>query len=184
MGGTSTDVSHYAGASSGRSTPWWRACACARRCSRSTRSPPAADRSCTSTARASGSGPTRPAPTQAPPATGAAGPHRHRRQRRARQDRTRALPARVRSRWPTSRSTPTAVRAQFADLAAEIAPPPAMPARQRPWPHGFVAIAVDNMANAIKRISMQRGHDITRYALCASAAPADSTPVRWPTRSP
>jgi 5-oxoprolinase (ATP-hydrolysing) len=31
---------------------------------------------------------------------------------------------------------------------------------------GFLTIAVDNMANAIKKISLQRGYDVTRYALC------------------
>ncbi|TAK86440.1 MAG: 5-oxoprolinase [Betaproteobacteria bacterium] len=31
---------------------------------------------------------------------------------------------------------------------------------------GFVQIAVGNMANAIKHISVQRGHDITQYTLC------------------
>ena len=31
---------------------------------------------------------------------------------------------------------------------------------------GFVQIAVGNMANAIKQISVQRGHDVTRYTLC------------------
>ncbi|OED44569.1 5-oxoprolinase [Chromatiales bacterium (ex Bugula neritina AB1)] len=30
---------------------------------------------------------------------------------------------------------------------------------------GYLAIAVENMANAIKKISVQRGYDITRYAL-------------------
>jgi 5-oxoprolinase (ATP-hydrolysing) len=30
---------------------------------------------------------------------------------------------------------------------------------------GFLAIAVENMANAIKKISVQRGYDVTRYAL-------------------
>ncbi|MFZ1510042.1 MAG: hydantoinase/oxoprolinase family protein, partial [Tabrizicola sp.] len=30
---------------------------------------------------------------------------------------------------------------------------------------GFLRIAIDNMANAIKKISVQRGHDVTRYAL-------------------
>jgi 5-oxoprolinase (ATP-hydrolysing) len=30
---------------------------------------------------------------------------------------------------------------------------------------GFIRIAVENMANAIKKISVQRGYDITRYAL-------------------
>ncbi|MGF1601633.1 MAG: hydantoinase B/oxoprolinase family protein [Thermosynechococcaceae cyanobacterium] len=31
---------------------------------------------------------------------------------------------------------------------------------------GFLAIAVENMANAIKKISLQRGHDISDYTLC------------------
>jgi 5-oxoprolinase (ATP-hydrolysing) len=31
---------------------------------------------------------------------------------------------------------------------------------------GCIRIAVENMANAIKKISVQRGHDITGYALC------------------
>ena len=30
---------------------------------------------------------------------------------------------------------------------------------------GYVAIAVGNMANAIKQISVQRGHDVTEYTL-------------------
>jgi 5-oxoprolinase (ATP-hydrolysing) len=29
---------------------------------------------------------------------------------------------------------------------------------------GFLTIAVENMANAIKKISVQRGYDVTRYA--------------------
>ncbi|MBW4612395.1 MAG: hydantoinase/oxoprolinase family protein [Desmonostoc vinosum HA7617-LM4] len=31
---------------------------------------------------------------------------------------------------------------------------------------GFMAIAVENMANAIKKISLQRGYDVTKYVLC------------------
>ncbi|MEM9535692.1 MAG: hydantoinase B/oxoprolinase family protein [Cyanobacteria bacterium P01_E01_bin.45] len=31
---------------------------------------------------------------------------------------------------------------------------------------GFVAIAVENMANAIKQISIQRGHNLAEYSLC------------------
>jgi len=31
---------------------------------------------------------------------------------------------------------------------------------------GFIQIAVGNMANAIKHISVSRGHDVTRYTLC------------------
>ena len=32
---------------------------------------------------------------------------------------------------------------------------------------GFLTIAVDNMANAIREISVRRGYDVTRYTLCA-----------------
>ncbi len=57
------------------------------------------------------------------------------------------------------------VRRQFAELAA------ASSARQTPLSAeqvaaGFLAIAVENMANAIKKISVQRGYDVTEYALC------------------
>ena len=31
---------------------------------------------------------------------------------------------------------------------------------------GFISIAVENMANAIKRISVQRGYDVSEYTLC------------------
>ncbi|MBN3898074.1 MAG: hydantoinase/oxoprolinase family protein [Nostoc sp. NOS(2021)] len=31
---------------------------------------------------------------------------------------------------------------------------------------GFMAIAVENMANAIKKISLQRGYDVSQYVLC------------------
>ena len=32
---------------------------------------------------------------------------------------------------------------------------------------GFLQIAIENMANAIKEISVQRGYDVTRYTLCS-----------------
>ncbi len=35
---------------------------------------------------------------------------------------------------------------------------------------GFLKIAVDNMANAIKKISVQRGYDVTEYTLCCFGA--------------
>ena len=35
---------------------------------------------------------------------------------------------------------------------------------------GFLSIAIDNMANAIKKISVQRGYDIGDYALCCFGA--------------
>jgi 5-oxoprolinase (ATP-hydrolysing) len=49
---------------------------------------------------------------------------------------------------------------------------------------GFIEIAVANMANAIKKISVQRGYDVTEYVLSTcSAGPAASMPARSPTRS-
>ncbi len=58
------------------------------------------------------------------------------------------------------------VRRKFDELAATIAahtggdPDPAEVVAA-----GFLRIAVDNMANAIKKISVQRGHDVTQYTL-------------------
>ena len=58
-----------------------------------------------------------------------------------------------------------AVRAGFAALAATIgASTGASPAPEE-VAEGFIRIAVGNMANAIKQISVQRGHDVTEYAL-------------------
>ncbi|MCL4763734.1 MAG: hydantoinase B/oxoprolinase family protein, partial [Burkholderiales bacterium] len=59
-----------------------------------------------------------------------------------------------------------AVRAQFAALAAEVER--ATGARRTPeeLADGFLKIAVENMANAIKQISVQRGYDVTGYTLC------------------
>ncbi|MBW8268227.1 hydantoinase B/oxoprolinase family protein [Caldovatus aquaticus] len=59
-----------------------------------------------------------------------------------------------------------AVRAQFAALAAEIAAATGEPARDpRVVAEGFLRVAVANMAHAIKQVSIQKGHDVTRYAL-------------------
>src|SRR5204863_4034466 len=54
-----------------------------------------------------------------------------------------------------------AVRAAFVKLADEIG------GGRSPEEvaDGFIKIAVENMANAIKKISVQRGYDVTRYAL-------------------
>src|SRR5579872_2235160 len=54
-----------------------------------------------------------------------------------------------------------AVRAGFEALARDIGDGRA--AEQ--VADGFIRIAVENMANAIKKISVQRGYDVTRYAL-------------------
>ena len=54
-----------------------------------------------------------------------------------------------------------AVRDAFAVLAREVG------GGRKPEEiaDGFIRIAVENMANAIKKISVQRGYDVTRYAL-------------------
>ena len=54
-----------------------------------------------------------------------------------------------------------AVRAAFAALAGEIGGSRAA----EEIADGFIRIAVENMANAIKKISVERGHDVTRYVL-------------------
>ncbi|MGF6274896.1 5-oxoprolinase (ATP-hydrolyzing) [Massilia sp. UYP11] len=58
-----------------------------------------------------------------------------------------------------------AVRARFDEMADRIG----AALGERPTPEavaeGFIQIAVGNMANAIKQISVQRGHDVTDYAL-------------------
>lgn len=59
-----------------------------------------------------------------------------------------------------------AVNAKFADLATEIAARTGTPKKsQRETAEGFLSIAVQNMANAIKKISVERGYDVTRYTL-------------------
>ncbi|MBL8671709.1 MAG: hydantoinase B/oxoprolinase family protein [Alphaproteobacteria bacterium] len=58
-----------------------------------------------------------------------------------------------------------AVRAAFDALAREIAAATGKAMRPEEIAAGFLAVADDNMANAIKHISVQRGYDVTRYAL-------------------
>ena len=57
------------------------------------------------------------------------------------------------------------VRRRFAELAAEIRAATGDERTPEQVADGFIAIAVDNMANAIKKISIQRGYDVTEYAL-------------------
>ncbi|MFM7333561.1 MAG: hydantoinase B/oxoprolinase family protein [Tabrizicola sp.] len=57
------------------------------------------------------------------------------------------------------------VRAKFEALAAEVAQATGLRDRPEVFAEGFLRIAIDNMANAIKKISVQRGHDVTGYAL-------------------
>jgi 5-oxoprolinase (ATP-hydrolysing) len=58
------------------------------------------------------------------------------------------------------------VAARFADMAQEVARATGRPTMTaQDMAQGFLRIAVDNMANAIKKISVQRGHDVTTYTL-------------------
>ncbi|RZT10567.1 5-oxoprolinase (ATP-hydrolysing) [Duganella sp. CF402] len=58
-----------------------------------------------------------------------------------------------------------AVRQRFADMAAGIAAATGEETAPEQVAEGFLDIAVGNMANAIKQISVQRGHDVTEYTL-------------------
>ena len=57
------------------------------------------------------------------------------------------------------------VRTKFAALAEEIAAATGTPQTPEQVAQGFLRIAVANMANAIKQVSVQKGHDVTRFAL-------------------
>ncbi|MER7000052.1 hydantoinase B/oxoprolinase family protein [Streptomyces sp. NPDC000410] len=57
------------------------------------------------------------------------------------------------------------VRERFARLAEEIGEATGTARSPEEVAAGFLEIAVLNMANAVKKISVQRGHDVTRYAL-------------------
>jgi 5-oxoprolinase (ATP-hydrolysing) len=58
------------------------------------------------------------------------------------------------------------VREKFTSLSAEIAAVTENILSPEVVASGFIEIAVENMANAIKKISLQRGYDITQYILC------------------
>ncbi|MFC5547177.1 hydantoinase B/oxoprolinase family protein [Massilia aerilata] len=58
-----------------------------------------------------------------------------------------------------------AVRAGFGGLAREIGAATGSTPAPEAVAEGFIRIAVGNMANAIKQISVQRGHDVTGYTL-------------------
>ena len=58
------------------------------------------------------------------------------------------------------------VRQRFTHLAAEIRRATGDARSPEAVAEGFIDIAVGNMAEAIKRISVQRGHDVTEYTLC------------------
>src|SRR5438309_7616950 len=58
------------------------------------------------------------------------------------------------------------VRAGFSVLAEEIRRATGDTRSPEQVAEGFIEIAVGNMAEAIKKISVQRGHDVTEYTLC------------------
>ncbi len=58
------------------------------------------------------------------------------------------------------------VRAKFAALAADVGARTGHPRTPEEVADGFLKIAVANMANAIKHISVERGYDVTEYTLC------------------
>ncbi len=57
------------------------------------------------------------------------------------------------------------VHAGFAGLADEVAAATGVRQDPRAVAEGFLRVAVANMANAIKQVSVQKGHDATRFAL-------------------
>jgi 5-oxoprolinase (ATP-hydrolysing) len=58
------------------------------------------------------------------------------------------------------------VQQKFSALAAEITQVTGQWQSPEQVAAGFLAIAIDKMANAIKKISVQRGYDVTQYTLC------------------
>ena len=57
------------------------------------------------------------------------------------------------------------VRDKFETLVAELKSTAGQQLTAEEIAEGFITIAVANMANAIKKISVERGHDVTRYTL-------------------
>lgn len=57
------------------------------------------------------------------------------------------------------------VHQRFAEMAKRVTAETGRAISPEQLAHGFLDIAVANMANAIKRISVQRGYDVTRYTL-------------------
>ncbi|HEX6142218.1 MAG TPA: hydantoinase B/oxoprolinase family protein [Geminicoccaceae bacterium] len=71
------------------------------------------------------------------------------------------------------------VREKFAALAREVEATTGSRRSAEEIAHGCLRIAVDNMANAIKKISIQRGYDVSAYTLCCfgGAAGQHACPV-------
>jgi len=58
------------------------------------------------------------------------------------------------------------VQEKFARVAAEICEKTGSQRTPEQVAEGFLAIAIDKMASAIKKISISRGYDVTEYTLC------------------
>jgi 5-oxoprolinase (ATP-hydrolysing) len=58
------------------------------------------------------------------------------------------------------------VRRKFSEIASVVSHARETPCSPEDVADGFLRIAVENMANAIKHISVQRGYDVTAYTLC------------------
>ena len=70
------------------------------------------------------------------------------------------------ARAATSRSTAARRRRNSPRSRPRSRPRPATGAVPHEIADGFLRIAVENMANAIKQISIERGYDVTEYTLC------------------
>ena len=141
--------------------------------------PPAADRSVSLTVRAIGSA-RKAGPTGARLLSPRRSADGHRLQRYARQAAAGLLPERVRSepgRAPRRRRRPSEVRS----LAQEIQTATGDHRSPVEVADGYLKIAVENMANAIKKISVQRGYDVTGYTLNCFGGRAASTLASSPT---
>jgi 5-oxoprolinase (ATP-hydrolysing) len=60
-----------------------------------------------------------------------------------------------------------AAQARIADICAQVEAETGRAITPQEAAQGFIAVAVACMANAIKRISVARGHDVTRYTLAS-----------------
>lgn len=58
------------------------------------------------------------------------------------------------------------VNQKFTQLASQLTRATGNQRTPQEVADGFITIAVDNMANAIKKISIQRGYDVSEYTLC------------------
>jgi 5-oxoprolinase (ATP-hydrolysing) len=57
------------------------------------------------------------------------------------------------------------VRERFAALAAQVSAASTTPIEPRAAAAGFLRVAVSHMANAIKHVSLEKGHDVAEFAL-------------------